>query len=86
MLIFCWLLSLLVKIDAATFEGNITKFEKQLTRPPHKQALLRNTNMKKTKTKKRLFKEKHSINKCLGNFIECYRRAFFVINYESKNS
>ena len=40
-----------MKIDAATFEGNITKFE-QLTGPPHKQALLRNTNMKKTKTKK----------------------------------
>ena len=41
-----------MKIDAATFEGNITKFEKQLTRPPHKQALLRNTNMKKQKQKK----------------------------------
>ena len=48
MLIFCCLLFPLVKIDAATLEATILlryrkKFHEQLTLPPHKQILLRNT-------------------------------------------
>ena len=52
---FCWLLLLLVKIDAAIFEVNMTnhsqditkkQFQQQLVVPPHKQTLLRNMYMK----------------------------------------
>lgn len=86
MLRFCWLLSLYVKIDAVTFKGKYnksfsryhgtSKFEKQLIGPPHKQALLHNnTNMEKNNI---LFKEENVINKCLGNFIKCYRTAFIM--------
>ena len=49
---FCWLLPLLVKIDVATFEVNMTNhsqdiakkhFQQQLAVPPYNETLLRNT-------------------------------------------
>ena len=45
---FCWLLPLLVKIDVATFEVNMTNHsqdiaKKQLAVPPYNETLLRNT-------------------------------------------
>ena len=54
--IFCWLLHLLLKIDAATFEVNMTnhsqditrkQYQRQVTVPSYEQTLLRNTDMRK---------------------------------------
>ena len=53
-MIFFWLLSIFVKIDAAKCEVDMTyhfqditkkQFRRQLTIPPHKQSLLHNTYM-----------------------------------------
>ena len=51
-MIFCWMVPLFVKIDAATSEVNmpnhsqdimLKQFQQQLTLPPNKQNLLSNT-------------------------------------------
>ena len=65
----CWLLPLLLTIDVATFEVNMTRYSKkqlqrQLAVPPHKQTLLRNTFME----------EKHF----LDNFIKLYQTSDFI--------
>ena len=68
-LIFCWLLLLLVDIDAATFEFNVTihsqdttlkQFEWQLTVATNKQNVSSNANMEE-KIFDNPFKEKHKI-------------------------